>query len=124
MTSFTRFFAVLSAAATLLAAGAATANAEWIGNKIAAKRSTWHPWHGMYYHADYGQPVALVVPPTAGNTTEYGWGVGGMRVTPNYHQFSRWYPGAYGGPAPFFAPTPPWPSDTTQFGVHYIRGPW
>ena len=34
-------------------------------------------------------------------------------------------PGGRGGYAPNrFLPTPNWPSDTQQFGVYYIRGPW
>jgi len=82
------------------------------------------PWHGGYYHTCYGMPVALVVPPTAELQTNWGWGVGNTRVTPIWHQFRRNYP----GPAYYrdgaFRPTPAWPSDTNQFGVYYVRGPW
>ena len=94
-----------------------------IAARIAARRSNWYPWHSNYYHAEYGQPVALVIPPTAGNTSEYGWGVGSYRMIPNRHQFGRPY---YTGPNNRyrFRPTPAWPSDTTQFGVHYVRSPW
>jgi len=87
------------------------------------------PWHGRYYHVGYSGPVALVVPPTAEMTSDYSWGVAGTRVTRIDHQFQRPYPGpayywsgygyGYG-----FAPTPRWPSDTAQFGVYYVRGPW
>ena len=84
------------------------------------------PWHNGFYDPYWGEPIALVVPPTAEYQSNYGWGVGGTRVAPIYHQFSRPYPGppgyvdAYGR----FVPTPKWPSDTQQFGVYYIRGPW
>lgn len=80
------------------------------------------PWHGEYYHTAWGVPVALVVPPTAGLATDYSWGVSGTRVTPLYRQFNREYPGAVS--AGGFLPTPKWPSDTAQFGVYPVRGPW
>jgi hypothetical protein len=81
------------------------------------------PWHNGYYDPYWGEPIALVVPPTSEFQANYGWGVGGTRVAPIYHQFGRPFPGygATGGP---FIPTPNWPSDTQQFGVYYIRGPW
>ncbi len=101
---------------------ATPANAD-IAARIAARRSNWNPWHANYYNATYGQPVALVVPPTAGNTTEYAWGVGGFRITPNYHQFGRPFPN-FSHDGRRFRPMPAWPSDTTQFGVHYVRAPW
>jgi hypothetical protein len=69
--------------------------------------------------------MALVVPPTAEFTTEYGWGVPSSRVMPIYHQFRRPYPGAGAVPGSTgFMPTPAQPSDTVQFGVHPVRGPW
>jgi hypothetical protein len=86
--------------------------------------SLYMPWHGPYADAEYGEPLALVVPPTAPFKVEYHWGVGGKRVVPIYHQFARPYPGPIGGVGSGFRPTPAWPSDTTQFGVYYIRGPW
>jgi hypothetical protein len=89
----------------------------------AASRGRSLPWHNAYYHAAYGEPIALVVPPTAEYQSQYGWGVGATRVTPIYHQFGRAYPGAAGAYGSFY-PTPAWPSDTNQFGVYYIRGPW
>ncbi len=80
-------------------------------------------WHGDYYHVAWGAPVALVVPPRAKSQTHWGWGVGNTRVTPINPQFEHAYPGpAVGGQG--FLPTPPWPSDTDQFGVYYVRGPW
>jgi hypothetical protein len=114
---------VAVAAASAIAAAPAQAT---VPDTIAHKYAMRFPWHGPYYHQVYRQPIALVVPPTAGNTSEYGWGVGSYRVTPIYHQFGRHYPGyngnaGYGGA--YLAP-PPFPADTTHFGVHYIRGPW
>jgi hypothetical protein len=81
------------------------------------------PWHNGYYDPYWGEPIALVVPPNAEFQANYGWGVGGTRVAPIYHQFGRPFPG-YGGAGGRFLPTPNWPSDTQQFGVYYIRGPW
>ncbi len=95
----------------------------WYG-RVAAERSQYIAWHGDYYHTAWGAPVALVVPPTAEMTTNYHWGVSGLRVTPIDHQFARPYP----GPGPFgggaFYGTPLWPTDTNQYGVYYVRGPW
>jgi hypothetical protein len=47
-------------------------------------------------------------------------------VAPIYHQFRRPYPGpgAVGGSGGGFLPTPNQPSDTVQFGVNAVRGPW
>ena len=82
------------------------------------------PWHGNYYYPQYGQPLALIVPPTASYITNYSWGVGNTTSTPIYHQFARPYPGpATGGGYQFQAP-PYWPSNTNQFGVYPVRGPW
>ncbi|HEV3416254.1 MAG TPA: hypothetical protein VG056_05560 [Pirellulales bacterium] len=88
------------------------------------RHSLYMPWHGAYADAEYGEPIALVVPPTAAFKTEYHWGVGGKRVVPIYHQFGRPYPGPIGYVGNGFLPTPAWPNDTTQFGVYPIRGPW
>ena len=80
-------------------------------------------WNANYAHVQYGQPVAMVVPPTAQLQTQWGWGVSSSRVGRLDHQFGRNYPGPgpHGGP---FQPTPAWPQDTTQFGVYHVRGPW
>lgn len=91
---------------------------------VAVNRQNWYPWHGPYAHRAWGAPVALVVPPTAGMTTEWRWGVSGTRIVPIYHQFGRPYPGPGQVGGAGFRPTPAWPSDTTQFGVNYVRGPW
>jgi len=84
-------------------------------------------WHGQYYgyyHGSCGKPLALVVPPTARYQTNWAWGVGGTQVTPIHAQFQRGYPGDVIGSPGGFYPTPRWPSNTNQFGVYYIRGPW
>jgi hypothetical protein len=83
------------------------------------------PWHSGYYHVAWGQPVALVVPPTATHQTNWGWGVGNTRITRINPQFMGPMSAAasqyqYGRPLP----TPYYVSDTLQFGVYYIRGPW
>ena len=83
-----------------------------------------YTWHGHYRHTAWGTPVALVVPPTASLQTNWGWGVGNTRITPICHQFERNYPGPGQYDAKAFRPTPAWPSDTDQFGVYYVRGPW
>jgi len=112
--------ALVVASAAVTCQKASAVEKTWMG-AIADQRATWYSWHGGYRHTAWGGPVALVVPPTAEHHTEYGWGVTNTRVVPIYHQFKRPYYGGGGGP---FRATPPWPSDTTQFGVYYIRGPW
>jgi len=83
-------------------------------------------WHGHHYHTEWGRPVAMVVPPTAGRQTKWSWGVANTTSTPIYHQYGRQYPGAgpHLAPGSGFRPTPYWPSHTDQFGVYYVRGPW
>lgn len=81
-------------------------------------------WHGNYYYAPYGQPTALVVPPTAHLRQTYSWGVSQNTNHPIYHQYGR-SASTPGAAAPGrFQPTPNWPSHTDQFGVYYVRGPW
>lgn len=86
------------------------------------------PWHGAYYHRDWGKPLAVVVPPTAQYQTNWSWGVGNTTSTPIYHQYGRSYPGAFpdggGYPGGQFRATPYWPSHTSQYGAYYIRSPW
>ncbi len=96
------------------------------GNRAALYRSTLEPWHGGYYYTQWGAPVALVIPPNAEMHTDYSWGVPSMRVSQNNHQFRRGIPGgaAGAGGGYGFLPTPLYPSDTNQFGVYYVRGPW
>ena len=79
-------------------------------------------WHAPFGHVSWGRPVALIVPPGVNFQSDYSWGVGRTRMTPINHQFARPYALPTTGQP--FAPTPPWPSDTQQFGVYYVRGPW
>jgi hypothetical protein len=94
-----------------------------MGYMMPIKRAEWYNWNRNYAHTEYGAPVALVVPPTAQLQTNYGWGVASSRISRIDHQFQRNYPGPgpFGGP---FRSTPLWPSDTIQFGVYPVRGPW
>lgn len=89
-------------------------------------RSQGKSWHSAWYDPAEGRPIALVVPPTAEFMTQYSWGVPSSRVMPLYHQFRRPYPGpgATAGGGGGFLPTPNQPSDTVQFGVNAVRGPW
>ena len=89
-------------------------------NQVAAQR----PWHGNYYYLPYGQPTALVVPPTAHMRQTLSWGVSQNLMYPLNHQFGR-NASSPGGLAPgSFQAAPQWPSHTDQFGVYYVRGPW
>ena len=89
-----------------------------------------NPWHGTYNYWRYGQPMALVVPPTAAFQTEYNWGVGQTKSFPIYHQYHRTgtqgisVMGSNGVMTNGFSNTPYWPSSTRQFGVYPVRGPW
>lgn len=103
--------------------GSNQAEAVEAGYMWPLRRAEMYNWHGAYAHSAYGQPVALVVPPTANLQTNWGWGVGSSRISRIDHQFGRNYP----GPGPFggnFRTLPRWPHDTTNFGVYYVRGPW
>lgn len=112
--------AVILTAVAVLASSTAEAT---VWGWVAKRKSQRRPWHGDYYHTQWGQPVALVVPPTAELQTEYSWGVTNTNIRPIWHQFRRENPGmVVGGNA--FKPTPLWPSHTNQFGVYYVRGPW
>jgi hypothetical protein len=92
-------------------------------NRVSENFAAVSPWHGGYYHWQWGQPLALVVPPTANTRGSLSWGVGQTEVNNIHHQFKRSYPGD-GGDFSQFQATPYWPSHTDQFGVYYIRGPW
>ncbi len=82
------------------------------------------PWHGNYYNQSYGQPLALVVPPTAHMRQTYSWGVSQNLNHPIYHQYGRNASSPGAARSGQFHPTPNWPSHTDQFGVYYVRGPW
>ncbi len=89
----------------------------------ASQRAQSYNWNANYAHAEYGRPVALVVPPTANLQTNWSWGSPSAHTARIDHQFGRDYP----GPGPFggrFRNTPQWPSSTHQFGVYNVRGPW
>lgn len=116
--------AIVMLACTLLPAATPTASGgEAYYRSKAQWRAAQRPWHGRYYHTAWGQPVALVVPPTAELQSDYRWGVPSLEVNRIDHQFQRGYPGYGVARTPFMA-TPQWPSDTRQYGVYYIRGPW
>jgi hypothetical protein len=119
-----QLFVVGACMAMALAAGPARAADGTLRNCVAERRAAYMPWQGYYYDAAWGMPIALVVPPNAEAQTHYGWGVGNTRVTTIYHQFHRGYPGGGVYDRRAYLPTPPWPSDTDQFGVYYVRGPW
>ncbi|MFM7042072.1 MAG: hypothetical protein ACKO35_07800 [Planctomycetaceae bacterium] len=102
----------------------------WLHHDVYEKRyflrSQGKSWHSAWYDPAEGRPIALVVPPTSEFQTQYAWGVPSSRVAPIYHQFRRPYPGpgAVPGGGGRFLPTPNQPSDTVQFGVNAVRGPW
>ena len=62
-------FLILAAAAALLAAWGWTSEAAaghgTLKSRVAYRQSQTYPWHGDYYDAAWGMPVAVVVPPTA-----------------------------------------------------------
>jgi hypothetical protein len=119
--------ALTIAALALSLAGSDAAQAAGFGSlkeRRAHNQAQTYPWHDMYYSAEWNMPVALVVPPRAENQMKYSWGVGSSRVVPIEHQFGRNYPGPGSYNRSNFRPTPTWPSDTDQFGVYYVRGPW
>ena len=88
-------------------------------------QSQMRSWHAGYSSPAYGQPMALVVPPTASFQSVYSWGVGNTQSIPIYHQYGRPYPGAATGAHPgMYQSTPSQPWNTQQFGVYYSRAPW
>lgn len=93
-------------------------------DRLAQRQSAGVPWDGGYYDVMWGEPVALVVPPTAELQTHYNWGVAQTSVTPIWHQYQRAYPGPYVAGGRGFLPAPVWPHSTDQQGIYYVRGPW
>lgn len=81
-----------------------------------------YSWHGGYNSWRFGQPTAVVVPPTASYQSSYAWGVGQTRSTPIHHQFGRGAgsSGGVGGGQN----TPYWPYSTSQFGYYPVRSSW
>lgn len=81
-------------------------------------------WHGQYANPNYGQPLAIVVPPNANMMRSQGWGVCGSQMVPLYNQYGTAYPGTVTGSSTRFLSRPAAPSNTRQFGYYYVRGPW
>jgi hypothetical protein len=95
------------------------------GGEFLHRRGPYGPaWNTNYYATSYGMPLAVVVPPNVRWQTNYAWGVGGTRLDRVGAQYQMIVPGPesvyYRGN---FYPAPPQPTDTTQFGVNYVRGP-
>ena len=116
--------------ATLLVAMGMTMSAEagW-GHRAHSQARTFSQgtsWNGDYYNMQYGEPIALALPPTANAMSAWSWGVAQTEVRPMYHQYGRAYvPGnASGGEGNPFTPTPRWPSHTDNFGIYPVRAPW
>ncbi len=95
-----------------------------VRGRVAARQAATMPWHGYHYKPQWGMPLAMAVPPTAGTRTHWGWGVGNTRTTPIGHQYGPHWPGPGVYDRRSYRQTPPWPTDTDQMGVYYIRGPW
>jgi hypothetical protein len=91
------------------------------GDVWSQRYANQRPWHDQYYYTQYGQPTALVVPPNAVTHQTYSWGVSRNYMLPIYHQYG--YQGSPSTGGAFYA-TPTWPSNTQQFGVYPVRGPW
>ena len=92
--------------------------------QMQAQMAAVTPWNGNFMHQAYGAPVALVVPPNANTSRQYGWGVSQSIIMPLGHQYNLVYPGAnVSGYGPYHA-TPRWPQNSSQFGVYYLRAPW
>jgi hypothetical protein len=118
-----RHFVLLALTAMLLIASGlfnSRATAAW-RDRVVYQTDT--AWHGDYYDAAWGTPVAIVVTPRARTQTNLGWGVGGTTVTPIRAQYTHGDSGAVEYQRPRFRPTPAWPTNTDQFGDYYIRGP-
>jgi len=106
-------------AATSLAAVLPTCAGEFFfrGRQSAA-------WNTNYYDPAWGMPEAVVVSPRVRWQSNYASGVGGSRVD----RIGARYQGQVPGPESVYDPrnyqsAPPQPTDTTQFGVNYVRGP-
>ena len=87
------------------------------------ERADVYSWHGGYNSWRFGQPTALVVPPTASYQSSYAWGVGQTRSTPIHHQFGRGA-GSTGGVGAGSQNTPYFPYSTNQFGYYPVRASW
>ena len=114
---------VLLTALVAFAAMQTTASAEHPRQGLFKRGSSGmeQPWHGQYYYLPYGQPTALVVPPSARMQQNYSWGVSQNTMTPIRAQYDTPAMPSSGG---VFYGTPRWPSSTRQFGVYPVRAPW
>ena len=83
-----------------------------------------YSWHGGYNTWRFGQPTAVVVPPTASYQSSYAWGVGQTRSTPIHHQFGRGAGSSGGVGGGGFQNTPYWPRSTNDFGYYPVRASW
>lgn len=92
------------------------------GDVWAQAHASGRNWHSEYYYLPYGQPTAVVVPPTAVMQQNYSWGVSQNTMTPIYHQYGPALNPGGGGSAMYG--TPVWPSHTRQFGLYPVRAPW
>jgi len=115
--------AVVATLLTIAGSDASASAAESRYLRPKTRRAPQYNWHANYAHSAYGQPLALVVPPTAQLKTNWSWGAPSAHFSRIDHQFGRDYPGRgpFGGS---FQHTPGWPGNMHQFGVHYVRGPW
>jgi hypothetical protein len=116
-----RTWVLLLVAAATLATSMTALGAGRVAKRVAANQT---PWHKGYYDPAWGQPHALVVPPTVDAQTKYSWGVANTERSVITHQFRRRYPGGFGAGQYGFMPTPAQPWHTDQFGTYYVRGPW
>lgn len=107
----------------MVASFAASAHAKAPYLRSSSRRAAKYNWHANYSHSAYGQPVALVVPPTAQLQTSWNWGAPSSHVRRIDHQFGRDHR-HQGSFVSRFRSTPPQPNSTDQFGVYYVRGPW
>ena len=115
--------------AAILFAGGFTVEAEAGWGHRAHQQARIHsqgtPWNGNYSYTPAGEPVALIVPPTASSMAAWSWGVSQSEVRPLYHQYGRSFQSGAGmGGGNPYQPTPHWPSHTDNFGVYPVRAPW
>ena len=69
-------------AATVILSAVAASSAEAVAPSMWATRyrAPTYNWNGNYAHVQYGQPVAVALPPTVRLQTNWGWGVGSSRI--------------------------------------------
>ena len=92
-----RLMLAIAAVAVVAALSGSEAQAQTVRTNINLRRASQYPWHGGYAHTSWGQPVALVVPPTAHLQSKWSWGVANTEIARIPHQFGRAWPGPYAG---------------------------